>query len=214
MKVNGRVVFGDSASGIFRGFVTHWAQGRFDDVRASQAIFQSSFLTFDDGQIFDPGWELQHGSLHGFAIQASSPFLLANTSQVVQDISVRAWIQNHYASSGNRAGLIYGARESYFSPAVDNYHEVVFSPTGVAYLNRVLHGQVMNVASAPYQGGGAHRWFNVQLIRHSGYTTVIVNGAPVFADVYQPDAAGDFAGVVTHWTDASFDDVQVTELQR
>jgi hypothetical protein len=107
-----------------------------------------------------------------------------------------------------------GARENHFANAVDNYYEVVFSPTGVAYLNRVFHGQVMNVASAAYQGGGAHRWFNVQLIRRNRYTTVIVNGATVFSQIYQPDASGEFVGVVTHWTDANFDDVQVTELQQ
>jgi hypothetical protein len=214
VKVNGRVVFGNVAFGIFRGFVTHWTQGRFDDVRASQQIFQSSFLPFDDGQIFDPGWQLQNGTLNGYAIQASSPFLFAYTWHEMHDISVRAWIQNHYASSGNRAGLVYGARENHFANAVDNYYEVVFSPTGVAYLNRVFHGQVMNVASAAYQGGGAHRWFNVQLIRRNRYTTVIVNGATVFSQIYQPDASGEFVGVVTHWTDANFDDVQVTELQQ
>jgi hypothetical protein len=97
-------VFGNVAFGIFRGFVTHWTQGRFDDVRASQQIFQSSFLPFDDGQIFDPGWQLQNGTLNGYAIQASSPFLFAYTWHEMHDISVRAWIQNHYASSGNRAG--------------------------------------------------------------------------------------------------------------
>ena len=214
VKMNGRVVFADVPfSGVFRGFVTHWTQGRFDDVRASQQIFQSSFDPFDDGRVFDPGWQLQNGTLNGFAVQASNPYPVGHGWHEMHDISVRAWIQNHYGSSGNRAGLIYGARENYLASVFDNYHEVVFSPTGIAYLNRVLHGQVMNVASAPYQGGGAHRWFNVQVIRRNGYTTVRVNGAAVFSEIYQPDAAGDLVGVVTHWTNASFDDVLFTELQ-
>ncbi len=55
---------------------------------------------------------------------------------------------------------------------------------------------------------------HVQLIRRNGYTTVIVNGATIFSGLYQPDAAGDFVGVVTHWTNASFDDVLFTELQQ
>jgi hypothetical protein len=113
VKVNGRVVFGDSASGIFRGFVTHWTRGRFDDVRASQQIFQSSFEPFDGGQVFDPGWQLQNGALNGFAVQASNIFPLAQTWQGLYNFTVRAWLQNHYGSSGNRAGLSYGGRENY-----------------------------------------------------------------------------------------------------
>jgi hypothetical protein len=216
VKVNGRVVFNDEIPlpGWFDGFVTHWTQARFDDVRASQRIFQPLFEPFDAGQIFLEGWQLQNGTLNGFAVQASNTYLFLGAWHEMHDISVRAWIQNHYGSSGNRAGLIYGARDNdnYFD--LDNYHEVVFSPTGVAYLNRVFHGQVMNIASAPYQGGAAHSWFNVQLIRRNGYSTVKVNGATIFSDIYQPDASGDYLGVVTHWTNASFDDVLITELQQ
>jgi hypothetical protein len=172
VKVNGRVVFESVPfSGLFRGFVTHWTHGRFDDVRASQQIFQSSFEPFDGGQVLDPGWQLQNGALNAFAVQASNIFPLAQTWQGLYNFTVRAWLQNHYGSSGNRAGLTYGGRENYNSSAFDNYHEVVFGPTGVAYRNRVFHGHVMNIASAPYEGGGAHRWFNVQLVRRNGYST-------------------------------------------
>jgi hypothetical protein len=63
VKVNGRVVFNDVPFGAgFKGFVTHWTQGRFDDVRASLQIFQSSFEPFDGGQVFEPGWQLQDES--------------------------------------------------------------------------------------------------------------------------------------------------------
>lgn len=194
--------------------VQFWTQGRFDDVRASVQIFQSSFETFDGGQVFEPGWQVQDESLNGFAVQATNTYLFPQTWHEMHDISVRAWVQNHYGSSGNRAGLIYGGRDNdnYFD--LDNYHEVVFSPIGVAYLNRVLHGQVMNIASTAYPGGGAHRWFNVHLVRRNGYTSVRVNGATVFSEIYQPDAVGDYVGVVTHWTNANFDDVVFTELQQ
>jgi hypothetical protein len=213
VKVNGRLVF-NKAIGVFTGFVTHWTQGRFDDVRAAKQIFEPSFETFDSGEVFAEGWQLQNGTLNGFAVQAGNVYILQPTWHEMHDISVRAWIQNHYGSSGNRAGLIYGGRDNDSFFDLDNYHEVVFNPTGVAYLNRVFHGRVINIASAPYEGGGPHRWFNVQLTRRNGYTTVRVNGATIFSQIYQPDAAGDYLGLVTHWTNANFDDVLVTELQQ
>ncbi|MET0658905.1 MAG: hypothetical protein ABW110_12185, partial [Steroidobacteraceae bacterium] len=215
VKVNGHVVFNNIPfAGIFRGFVTHWTQGRFDDVRLSTQVFNSSFEPFDESNAQPDGWRLQDGTLNGFVIQASNNFTLPRSWHEMHDVSFRAWIQNHYGSSGNRAGLMYGGRDNdnYFD--WDNYHEVAFSPTGVAYLNRVLHGQVMNIATAPYAGGGPHRWFNVQIIRRAGYTTVRVNGATIFAEVYQPDASGDYVGVVTHWTNASFDDLSIAEISQ
>jgi hypothetical protein len=98
--------------------------------------------------------------------------------------------------------------------AEDDYYEVVFSPTGTAQLNRVFMGFSRTEATASYSGGEPHRWFNVQLLRRGDFTTVKVNGVTVFQDVYQPGARGEFGGVVTHWTDANFDDVQVSEQQQ
>jgi hypothetical protein len=44
------------------------------------------------------------------------------------------------------------------------------------------------------------------------FTTVPVNGAPVFTDVWQPDAGGARLGFVTHFANANFDDISVTEI--
>jgi hypothetical protein len=41
-----------------------------------------------------------------------------------------------------------------------------------------------------------------------------VNGATVFSEICQPDAEGDQVAAVTHWTNASFDDVLMTDQQQ
>ena len=94
----------------------------------------------------------------------------------------------------------------------DDYFEVVFSPTGVAKLNRRLKGVTTTVATASYSGGGQHQWFNVRLIQRDLLTTVKVNGVTVFDQVPQPDAGGAHFGLVAHWANANFDDISITEV--
>ena len=118
-----------------------------------------------------------------------------------------------FGGAGNLVGLVYGDRLTGLT-ADSNYFEVVFTPTGIARLNRVLKGQTTTVATAPYQGGGAHRWFNVQLLHRQSRVTVKVNGVTVFDNVYQPDAQHGSLGLVTHWAVASFDDLAIRQAPR
>ena len=62
-------------------------------------------------------------------------------------------------------------------------------------------------------GGGAHQPFNVQLVQDTQFTTVKVNGVVVFGLVSQPGSSGGSAGVATHFTNASFDNVSINDAQ-
>lgn len=215
VKVNGVTVFDPLPRSDLRsawlGFVTHWAPGRFDDVRAAWAVFGGMAATMDDGQLpheldfFPSGWNVQGGTLNNSAVGSNETGPLSVFHDFA-DIEFRARIVNHYANAGNLVGLAYAYR------APDDYFEVVFSPTGVAKLNRVLKGVTTIVATASYSGGGQHRSFGVQLIQRQLRTTVKVNGVTVFNEVPQPDAGGARLGLVAHWAKANFDDIFVTEL--
>lgn len=214
VRVNGRSVFEAlPLPHLMRhlGFVTHWALASFDDVQATQQVFQPYVEDFQGTPDLASNWVVRDGTLNALEVSAAQTLPLA--WRELMDIDFRTWMVNHYASSGNLVGLVYGNRLTGVG-ADSNYFEVVFSPTGVARLNRVLKGQTTTVATASYQGGGAHRWFNVQLLHRQSFVTVKVNGVTVFDNVYQPDAQSGYLGLVTHWAVAGFDDVSIKQAPR
>ena len=85
---------------------------------------------------------------------------------------------NPYRASGNRIGLIFG-----FDPVAGDYYEVVFAPTGQAYLNKFIQGQLTQVATATHSALGSNVWFNVELARRGPNATVKVNNQIVFENV-------------------------------
>lgn len=217
VTVNGRSVFHEVVvpyASEAVGFVTHWALASFDDVRAAVRHFQPYADDFENADPINYGeWQAEQGTLRGLVANQTQMFQLPVWRDFM-DVDVRAWMLNRYGGAGNLVGLAYGGRTDTGFPLGGHYFEVVFSPTGVARLNRVFKGQSTTIATAPYQGGGAHRWFNVQLLQRQGYTTVKVNGATIFDNVYQPDAVAGLVSLVSHWTIAEFDDVSLQQLPR
>ena len=213
IKVNGVAVF-DTAPGVPSSgelsLITHWAPGRFDDVRAAPRFFRSFSEAFDDplARHFIPGgWRLADSMLTSSTVVASDRAFVdtAYDWHDLADIELRARFINRFANAGNLVGFTYGVRASV-------YYEAVFSPTGVAHLRKVVKGVPLTIATAPYAGGGQHQWFDAQLIQVGERTTVKVNGVPVFENVLQPDALGGRLGFVTHWTNASIDDVLFAQI--
>jgi hypothetical protein len=82
---------------------------------------------------------------------------------------------NPYGASGNRIGLIFD-----FDVAGGDYYEAVFAPTGQAYLNKFIQGQLTSVATATHSALGRNVWFNVELTRRGPNATVKVNNQTVF----------------------------------
>ena len=52
---------------------------------------------------------------------------------------------------------------------------MVFAPTGQAYLNKFIQGQLTQVATATHSALGRNVWFNVELARRGPNATVKVN---------------------------------------
>jgi hypothetical protein len=103
--------------------------------------------------------------------------------------TLQARLRNQGSSAGSLVGLVY----SYVDPA--NYNEVVFSPTGVAYLRRVLDGQMQTLAAATYPGAGQGVWFRVEVERTFETTSVRVNGVQVYMRAPQSER-GDTQGQI------------------
>jgi uncharacterized membrane protein len=213
IKVNGVPVF-DVAPNVRSGelsFITHWAPGRFDDVRAAPRFFTPFFEDFNDGnaaQFVRSGpWSISNGALNNSAVVKAARALVQKAAgwHELADIELRARMINRFQNRGNLVGFTYGARGSV-------YFEAVFSPTGVAHLRRVVNDEPSVIATARYAGGGHLQPFDAQLIQSGARTTVKVNAATVFDNVLQPEAVGGDLGFVAHWTVASVDDVSLTQI--
>lgn len=216
VRVNGATVFDTLPGSDLRdgsiGLITHWSPARFDDVRAVGGfIFRPFLASFDDAThplflTYGSTWRIESGALHSFGIGQTETALLDKPHELA-NIDYRLRMVNHYGASGNLVGLTFGHRR-----LGDDYYEVVFSPSGVARLNRVRKGVTTTLATAQYSGGGPHSWFEVQLLERGQDVTVAVNGATVFNGVHLADLGKYRVGIVTHWADAEFDDISLTEV--
>jgi hypothetical protein len=119
-------------------------------------------------------------------------------------------LRNQYNHSGNRVGVIYNYQDA------NNYYEVEFggsdSPPAIATLRKVVGG-VETTSTAPFTGGGLNVWFTVQVVRAGTATTVKVNGTSIFSNVSQPELGAGKIGLVTHWAQAQFSSVSVTDQE-
>jgi hypothetical protein len=213
VKTNGHLVFDNLPFNLEDGqigLITHFTNARFVSLAAAPRFFQPLVTDFSSGsfprEFFSPisTWRVQNGAMNSFGI-GKSDIAGFDVWHDLSDLDYRVRVTNNYGAAGNLAGLMYAYR------APDDYYEAVFSPTGVAYLNRVLKGVTTSIATAPYAGGGPHQSFDVQLLQRNRHTTVSVNGVTVFNNVDQPDTGVGRPGLVTHWTNASFDNVSITE---
>jgi hypothetical protein len=122
----------------------------------------------------------------------------------------RARLFNEYGASGNLVGLVYNYQDSNSFYAGD-YHEVVFSPTGLMQLNKFIQGVRYNLGSFAHNVP-RKTWFDVELITSGGFISVKVNGAPIVTGVPQNSGlTGGSVGVITHWAKGRFDDVSLSE---
>jgi|SoiMethySBSTD1v2_1073268.scaffolds.fasta_scaffold01409_23 hypothetical protein len=219
--VDGQQVFedvetrpGETPSGAV-GLITHWAPGRFDDVWFDY----SSFSPFTEG--FDAGlprgwspasgtWSASAGTLNTTSVDTTDILVIPNGAET--DYTYRARLLNRYGNSGNLVGLVYDYQSPPALGAGDRY-EVVFAPTGQAYLDKFIQGVRYRVATATHTIP-RNTWFTVELIRNGINTTVKANGVTLFNPVPQAQLPGGQLGVVTHWSLARFDDFSFTQNLR
>lgn len=226
VAVNGILIFNDiDTAPIFQGrggLITHWAPGKFDDVWFdNRGGFLPLSVTFDSAPpadwIVSGTWNTSGGTLNNVSAGASD-IVTTNCACWETDFAYRARLLNEYGASGNLVGLVYNYQRSAFANSSrpylglynGDYYEVVFAPTGQAFINKVLNGARYRVAS------GTHNVprnvsFDVEVLRQGVNTTVKVNGRTVFDRVPQGELPFGDVGVVSHWSKARFDNLTVTD---
>jgi hypothetical protein len=198
------------------GLVTHWTPGRFDDVWFNHFVgsipsSENFDIPRDPPQWFAVrgAWDQQGGTLNNRSAGVSDLAEMHSWTRST-DYTLSARMLNPYGASGNRIGLIFN-----YDFIAGDYYEVVFAPTGQAYLNKFIQGQLTQVATATHSAVGSNVWFNVELARRGPFANVKVNGQPVFQNV--PAAQLDsplndgIVGVISHWAPGRFDDLRIEE---
>ena len=196
------------------GLVTHWTPGRFDDVWFSHGGRLSAIERFDSFE--NRVWFSKSGTWDTTGVElnnrsAGVSDLVYTYWQRSTDYTVSARMLNQYGTSGNRIGLIFG-----FDFEAGDYYEVLFAPTGQAYFNKFIQGQLTQVATATHSALGSNVWFTVTLARRGTFATVKVNGQTVFQNI--PAAQLDNSinsgriGVISHWARARFDDLRIDQF--
>ena len=187
VSVNGTPVFLRGAEHAIKcgqplGLVTHWTPGRFDDVWFSYDGRFSAFESFDIPRDSPSWWTVRGtwdqtgGTLNSRAAGVND--LATLPWQRSTDYTLSARMQNLYGGSGNRIGLAFG-----FDFETGDYYEVLFAPTGEAYLNKFIQGQLTQIATSTHTALGRAVWFDVELARRGPRSTVKVNGQTVFQNV-------------------------------
>jgi hypothetical protein len=190
------------------GLLTHWSPGRFDDVDFDLTVMHPYAQTFDGsipanwtttGEWMSDGSSLVSSGLGAHDIASSYPF----GPFWDQDIIYRARLLNEAQAADGLAGLVFnqGGTEGY---------ELLFSPSGIAYLFRSIEGTRVQVATAQYTSL-PNSWIPVEIIRRGVLTTVKANGVTLFNDIPLGQLGGGAFGFITRAAIARFDDLYITE---
>jgi hypothetical protein len=230
VAVNGTTIFNEVGTGTFLegagGLITHWAPGKFDDVwYDNRTTFVPLSVPFNSAPpadwIVSGTWNASGGTLNDVSA-GRSDIVTTNCGCWESDFVYRARLLNQYGASGNLVGLVYNYQRQPFSqgnsrPYVGvyngDYYEVVFAPTGQAFINKVLNGARYRVATGAHNVA-SDEWFTVAVVRSGVNTTVRVNGVTVFDKVPQGELPFGDVGVVSHWSKARFDNLTVSDPVR
>lgn len=230
VSVNGTPVFDNLAARDLAGpigLVTNWTPGRFDDVQFCHLACGGGSVT----ETFAAGppvsisqWVPSRG------IWDTAGGVLNNRSAGAKDIVYTAWhgstnytvsarMLNPYGGPGNRIGLMFN-----FDLSGGDYYEVEFAPTGQAYFNKFIQGQLTQVATATHSALGSRVWFNVEWTRQGPNATVKVNNQIVFENVPASQFDHSFPpgrteaisriGVTSRWAPGRFDDLRFEVFDR
>jgi hypothetical protein len=212
----------DNPEQIFEGrvgLITHWAPGHFDNIAFDHGIFRPCSFTFDNppqaGSIVSGTWNTTGGTLNDTSAGSTDIVQFDGCGNSVGDDAganflLRARVLNQYGASGNLAGLVFDYQNPPSLYAGD-YYEVTFSPTGVVQLNKFTEGVRYPIATGTHSVP-ANTWFNVEVKREEGSTSVSVNGTQVIQSALTGQLRSATVGVITHWAKARFDNVQVIDF--
>ncbi len=163
------------------GLITHWAPGRFDDIRFVHGTIRpeiclrrSRKACTRPGHSRSVGYDRRHAEQNNCQSPRHRSVLPRRP-----DVTYRMKLRNEFGASGNLVGLVYN-----YQLTGSDYYEAVFSTTGTALLKKVIRGVPTIVASGTH-GVPAHEWFTIEWIRDGFATTVKVDGNTVIANVVQ-----------------------------
>ena len=200
------------------GLITHWAPGKFDDVWFDHDFFRNPCSeTFSTGPVPETAsgtWAVSAGTLNATSVNAGSIALPCRVAgnfsgdDAGTDFVYGARLFNPYGASGNLVGLIFNYQERFTSLYAGDYYELVFSPTGSAFLNKFIQGVSYRIETFQHNVP-RNTWFDVQLFRSGIFTTFKVNGVTIARDVPQAELRGGRIGVITHWSPGRFDNLSL-----
>lgn len=214
VKVNGVPLFVDVEQRDFEdgliGLVAYGAVDRFDKVSLAISFGSDDPYreTFDEpiaAAWWNPPWVVENGMYENPAVEATSMSLLppdiGSPQEPTHSFTFRARMLNPFGGTGNLVGVVFHRTQS------RDYEEVVFSPTGVAQVNRIFGHTKTTLATASYDGR-PNQWFDVkfELISFNSIS-VSVDGQPLFTEVPTGDKMSGRFGLITHWAPGRFDDV-------
>ncbi len=211
VKLDGVLAFFEVAQNEFTtgqvGLISHGASGgRFDQAVGRNAVWpatvQRRFLRWHRARLSPVSgqWAIAGGTYNNAAVEHTNVTYMPIDLSIrgLFNYTIRARMLNPYGASGNLVGI-----------AFDN-GELVFSPTGIARVNRIENGVRTTIASTTYNGR-SNTWFDVWFEVCIFCTpdggpraNVWVDGQRIFEDV--PAGDGGF-GLITHWAPGRFDDV-------
>ncbi|HKS54083.1 MAG TPA: hypothetical protein VJS12_02290 [Steroidobacteraceae bacterium] len=193
------------------GLLTHFTSALFDNVAFDYEHFTPILERFSDplsqGEVRSGTWDTTGGTLNSKGVGANDMVMLKCCDRF--NFAVRGRVRNEFGNTGNLVGVVYNYQPA-GSLGAGDYYEVVFSPTGDVFLNKVIQGVRQRLASGQHHAP-PHEWFTFALVRYAEWTTVKVNEEVIFSNVYQAQLGPGEIGVITHFTRASFDNVSVTE---
>jgi hypothetical protein len=218
VSVNGVPVFtAATVRQVFEGRVglsTYNTTARFNKVSISVPWGQQPFTEdFSDGvadgfSSTTGTFVVANGIFTNTAVQQTSeafaPIDFGVQSTMVSFYTARVRMLNPYGGAGNLVGLSFDHRSINSQPAFD---EVVFSPTGVAQLRRVV-GRTITVLASASHAAGRNEWFEVTFVHAGGDVSASINGEPVFTR--EPLPGFEFRptalALTAHWSPGKFDD--------
>jgi hypothetical protein len=189
------------------GLITHWAPGRFDNVQFNHGFFDGCSFPFDtppfDFWTVSGTWNGDGGTLNDVSAGQTDILKLPCGADENANFVYSARLLNQYGASGNLVGLVY----DYHGPS--DHFELLFSPTGIVQLDKLIQGVRYPVATGTHNVP-RNTWFDVQLFRTGIFTDVKVNGVTLLQHVPQGELHGGDIGAITHWAKARFDDMVLT----
>jgi hypothetical protein len=220
VRVNGARFFGPITQSEFGagqvGLVTQGVLARFDNVSVDVPIGDQEFFESFSGAPFvaftpqSGQWAVTNGAYSNTSVQQTSISLApirsgVNVPNQLETIAYtfHARMLNPYGAAGNLIGIVFNYEGS--------YTEVVFSPTGIARLNRFENGAVRTIAQTTYNGR-PNVPFEVTLENSPSHFAVRVDGQNLFPNVAALDVnprqfAEGGVGLITHWAPGRFDNV-------